>query len=111
LFVMTVASGSVRPLHVSRGNDTGPSVSPDGRFVVFSSDRDGPGDLYVLEIATNALTRLTTGMGTRGGGSWSRTGSRLLFSAPGTSELEEIYIVNRDGSGLRRLTRGQEGVR
>jgi Tol biopolymer transport system component len=50
-------------------------------------------------------------MGTRGGGSWSRDGSRLLFSAPGASELEEIYIINRDGSGMRRLTRGQEGLR
>jgi Tol biopolymer transport system component len=46
----------------------------------------------------------------RGQPSWSRNGQQLLFSATGTG-TDEVYIINVDGSGLQRLTRGSEGIR
>jgi len=95
---------------VTRANDTAPSVSFDGRFVAFNSDRDGPGDLYVLEVSSGQVTRLTTALGVRSQPSWSRDGARLLFSATSTG-VDEVYVIGRDGSGLRRLTHGTDGVR
>ena len=85
-------------------------MSPDGRLVAFNSDRDGPGDLYVLEISSGRVARLTTGLAVRSQPSWSRDGGRLLFSATSTG-VDEIYVVGRGGAGLERLTRGTEGVR
>lgn len=36
-----------------------PTVSPDGRYVVFVTDRHGTKDLYKVEVATGIETRLT----------------------------------------------------
>jgi len=111
LYSMELSSGTVRQLATSSGNDAAPSVSPDGRFVAFHSDRAGGVlDLWVLEIATGAVSRLTNGLQVRSQASWSRDGTRLLFSGSG-SGVDEVYLIKRDGSGLTRLTRGFEGTR
>lgn len=49
------------PLMVHRRNDQYPSWSPDGRKVVFSSDRRGRADLYVVDVNSRRLQRLTKG--------------------------------------------------
>jgi Tol biopolymer transport system component len=41
---------------------------------------------------------------------WSSDGKRLVFSGK-VGELDEIYVVNVDGSGLVKLTRGADGLR
>ena len=40
----------------------------------------------------------------------ARSTPRLLFSATSTG-VDEVHVVGRDGSGLRRLTHGTGGVR
>lgn len=49
------------PLVVHERNDQSPSWSPDGRKIVFSSDRRGRWDLYVFDLGTGTLKRLTRG--------------------------------------------------
>ncbi len=48
-----------RRLTTDPAQDTDPSWTPDGTGVVFSSDRDSRGDLYLLTVATGATVRLT----------------------------------------------------
>jgi dipeptidyl aminopeptidase/acylaminoacyl peptidase len=43
----------------SAGNDVYPVISPDGRYIAFSSNRSGAYDIYVYEIATGNLWQLT----------------------------------------------------
>ena len=38
------------------GNEIEGTISPDGRFVAFLSDRDGPFDLFVSQIGTGRFT-------------------------------------------------------
>jgi Tol biopolymer transport system component len=42
--------------------------------------------------------------------SWSPDGRRLLFSAA-PKGIADVYVINVDGTGLVRLTRGQDGTR
>jgi TolB protein len=79
-------------------------------MVAFNSDRNNARELYLLEIRSGTVTRLTNGLVVQGQPSWSSDGSRILFSAR-TSGLEDVYVINRDGSGLTRLTRGIDGLR
>jgi TolB protein len=96
LFVMDVfASQRVRPLVTSNANDESPAVSHDGRFVVFTSDRDGGRDLYLLTRASGNVTRLTSGLRVYSQPSWSHDGRRLVFSAaqdPGVRAAVEAAL-------------------
>jgi TolB protein len=96
LFVMDVFdSQRVRPLVTSNANDESPAVSHDGRFVVFTSDRDGGRDLYLLTRASGNVTRLTSGLRVYSQPSWSHDGRRLVFSAaqdPGVRAAVEAAL-------------------
>ncbi|HET7291918.1 MAG TPA: hypothetical protein VFM88_05815 [Vicinamibacteria bacterium] len=56
-------TGAVTPLTSDRAKDVEPTFTPDGRFVVFRSDRDGVSNLYALRLADRALLRVTSVVG------------------------------------------------
>jgi len=43
------------------GEEVDAAISPDGKFVVFLSNRDGPLDVFVSQIGSGAFTNLTKG--------------------------------------------------
>ncbi len=59
--VLDAATGSVvREVTDDRAVDSSPSWSPDGRYVVFSSDRSGISNLYAYDLAEGRLRRITS---------------------------------------------------
>jgi Tol biopolymer transport system component len=82
------------------GPEWDPSWSPDGRRLAFRGYYrlgDGAYDLYVVDANGCHVTRLTHRLnGTTS--SWSPNGRQIVFSVP-----LGIYVVNADGTGLRRL--------
>ena len=64
IFITRADGGSAPiPLVRSTANDSYPVVSPDGRYLAFSSDRNGNWDIYVFDINTQALYQLTNSPG------------------------------------------------
>src|SRR4029453_13962929 len=43
------------------GVEVGAAISPDGKFVAFLSDRDGPFDIWVGQLGGGEFTNLTKG--------------------------------------------------
>jgi len=43
------------------GDETDAAISPDGRFVAFLSDRDGPFDVWLTQVGTGRFINLTRG--------------------------------------------------
>jgi Tol biopolymer transport system component len=56
-----------------------PSWSPDGRFIVFSANAGGVTDLFVAEVATGSLRRLTNDPFADLHPAWSPDGTRIAF--------------------------------
>jgi hypothetical protein len=72
------ADGSIRALTDGRSVDRDPVWSPDGRFVLFSSDRPGTAQIFGLEVATGTQKQITHRYG---GAFWPRPDpkGRFLF--------------------------------
>jgi TolB protein len=57
-----------------------PAWSPDGTKVVFASNRTGDTELYMVTVATGAVTRLTTRTGSDGAPSWFKDGKLIVYT-------------------------------
>lgn len=101
--------------------DAEPSVSPDGRFIVFTSARSGDLNIWRYEIETGELLQLTHDLGYDGGAFFSPDSERIIWRASRpTSEAAErhiellnrglvqpndvnLMVMNADGSDQRRV--------
>lgn len=59
LYVMNATGGDVRRLTTDAANENEGTWMPDGRSIVYSSDRDSRGDLYRLWLDDGRVERLT----------------------------------------------------
>lgn len=80
-----------------------PDWSLDGRKIVFSSDRDGDSEVYVMNVDGSGLAQLTKNSGYDGRPKWSPDGSQLAFETDRDGDWD-IYIMNADGSNPRAVT-------
>ena len=82
-----------------------PTWSPAPYNEVAYSSRTGPGyDIKVIDLATNSVRQLTFGLGTNESPSYSPNGRHVAFSSTRGSGNKQIWVVGRDGRGLRRIT-------
>ena len=74
--------------------------SPDGRAILFSLGRKGNPQLSLDTIRPDGsdLTKIATFSGSYAAAQWSPDGREVAFD-----DNNGIYIVNADGTGLRRL--------
>jgi len=98
--------GPVRWLTHGTSTDRQPAYSPDGRFILFSSDRAGQLDLWILARETGALRRVTSDAAQDWDPAFSPDGRRILWSSNRTG-LFEIWTAALDGSDARLLSRGR----
>ncbi len=56
-----------------------PRASPNDKLVVFSSPATGCGDIYVYNMMTGAITRLTDDPNYEGDPAWSHDGKQIVF--------------------------------
>lgn len=70
-------------------NDTDPALSPDGRYLAFSSNRAGSWDLYLLDLTSGEVTRLTDTQNYESAPSWSPDGNLIAYE----SYLQDSEII------------------
>lgn len=85
--------------------DSYPCFSPDGRQVVFQSNRTGNWDLFVLELETGAVHQITSDPSSDLTPTWSPDGKTIVFASDRGGDAD-IWMVAADGTGTsRNLTR------
>jgi TolB protein len=85
------------------GDDDLPSWSPDGKKIAFTSNRDGTGDIYVMNADGGGIIRLTDTPAAESSSVWSPDGTKIVFDSARDGN-KELYIMNSDGSNQTRLT-------
>jgi Tol biopolymer transport system component len=90
---------------ITRGNasDRQPIFSPDGEWVMFSSNRSGNLELWKVSITTGAIRRLTDDPAQDWDPAFTPDGRGMVWSSSRTGHFE-IWSGNADGTGARRLT-------
>lgn len=125
LFEADPDGGSIKRLTDARGYDAEGSWSPDGRSIVFASNRHGfverltpeekeafekdPSllmEIYIMEADGSHPRRLTREPGYDGGPFFSPDGSKIVwrrFSEDGSTA--EIFVMEANGENPRQITR------
>jgi Tol biopolymer transport system component len=110
------------------GYDAEATVARDGR-IVFTSVRDGDMDIYSMNDDGSDVRRLTNLPGPDGGPFFSADGSQIVFRGRHPekgAELDgyftllkkglwkpaglDVFVMNRDGSNLRQITKNVGGA-
>jgi TolB protein len=114
IFVMNANGSGVHRLTPDSAFAGDPAWSPDGSRIAFSR-----GDIYVMKSDGSGVTRLANNLpfqgcggpsrsGSGGGYSptWSPDGREIAFLHKSTCFSNDIYVMNGNGTGVRRLTSG-----
>jgi Tol biopolymer transport system component len=123
IFSTKVDGSDLKRMTTTPGYDAEATVSVDGKWIVFTSVRDGDLELYKMKPDGSAVTRLTHELGYDGGAFFSRDGewicwradhpadsaakaeyTRLLERALVKPSHMDLWVMKADGSGKRRVT-------
>jgi Tol biopolymer transport system component len=100
VFAVNVADCSVVQLTSGAYNEQEPAVSPDGKTLVFSSNRtpDGTLQLYAMDVASRSVQELTSLAAGAGQPTFSPDGSSIAFHSN-----YGAYLMGADGTGAHEV--------
>ncbi len=89
---------NIQRLTVHKSRDVYPRFSPDGKWIAFSSDRNGNLDVYLMPSAGGTVKQLTAHSADDAVLNWTADGRGILFSANrGEDFAAKLYTVSVDG--------------
>jgi Tol biopolymer transport system component len=113
LYTMPFAGGAATRLTNGLAHDMQPRFSPDGRELVFVSDRSGDDNVWLLSLDTREVRQLTHGReSTYLSPVWTPDGQYIAVSrSHALTGLEKIWLYHvRGGRGVE-MTPGPAGLR
>ena len=124
IYTATPDGKNVKNLTNSPGYDAEATISPNGKKIVFTSERDGDLELYSMDIDGKNIKRLTHEPGYDGGAFFSPDSKMIVYrgSHPADPKLIqrdkeflaqhmivpvtfEVWVMNADGSNKQQVTK------
>jgi len=106
IFEANPDGSELKPLTTAKGYDAEGAYSAEGKRIVFTSQRDGNLELWIMDADGKNPRKLTNAPGCYNGGPFfSPDGKRVVFRADRQKKDElQIHVINSDGTGERKLT-------
>lgn len=105
IYLYNLTTGRRESLGEFDGQVLAPRFSNDGNKIAFSIIRGGNTDVYVMDLRSRQITRLTSDPGIDTSPSFSPDGSQIVFTSD-RSGSARLYVMRSDGSGQRPISRG-----
>lgn len=124
IFMADLDGKIVKQLTTAKGYDAEATLSPDGKRMIYCSDKGGDLDLYVMNLKTGKEIKVTHELGYDGGAWFSPDGKKIVWRAsrPSTPEAiaeykallaegmvapnnMEVFVADADGKNARQITR------
>jgi Tol biopolymer transport system component/DNA-binding winged helix-turn-helix (wHTH) protein len=93
----------MKPLIASTRSDESPQYSPDGKKILFVSDRSGKYEFWVCDNEGHSAYPLAS-QGRVGAAVWSPDGQQIAFDSPDQDKIH-IYVMSAEGGVPQRLTK------
>jgi WD40 repeat protein len=123
IFMSDLKGNIVKQLTNAPGYDAEATLSPDGKLMLYTSDKDGDIELYIMNLETGAEKRITYDLGYDGGAWFSPDGNKIIWRASrpkSDAEVKEykdllaehlvaptnmeVWVANADGTDAKQIT-------
>jgi Tol biopolymer transport system component len=109
LFIAAADGSDERPLLASPDVDYDPVWSPDGAWVVFTSEREGSADLFRVRPDGSGLERLTESPAYDDQAAFSPDGTELVFVTTRNGGTADLWTMDLRTRRAKALTSGPAG--
>lgn len=114
---LTNLSNPLNSIEISNATHTNafsPSISPDGEQIAFASDADGDNDIYVYDIPSRTIFRVTNNDNASDiDPDWSPDGTQMVFASdresPGRYDIYVLTLGDDVEASVVRITKTRRG--
>ncbi len=104
IYIRDLTTNTVQQVTDYRGSLNGaPAFSPDGNHLAMVLSKDGSPDIYVLNLETRRLRRITRHYAIDTEPSWTPDGEKLIFTSDRGGQ-PQIYMMTLANLSIERLT-------
>ena len=109
LFIAAADGSGERPLLAPADVDYDPAWSPDGKSIVFTSDREGSAELFQIKPDGTGIERLTNDPAYDDQAAFSPDGKQLVFVSSRQGGYARLWTIDLATRRARALTTGNGG--
>jgi WD40-like Beta Propeller Repeat/Bacterial Ig-like domain (group 2) len=102
--IRSAVADTLQPILTDSFDNIQPSLSPDRTRIVYSSNRGGTYDLYLMDADGGNVRRLTTDPGNEGDPVWTPDGSRIVYTSAPKGGQPQLHTLKPDGKPGQALT-------
>ena len=107
LYTIPIGGGDATQLTSGMAYDAQPRFSPDGKLIVFTSDRDGGDNVWTIDVATKQTKQITRQKTFRyRSPEWTPDGGYIVVArATGPIGTSKLWMFHKDAGGGTQLIR------
>jgi Tol biopolymer transport system component len=104
IWTVNADGGGNRQLTFNQGSNYSPAVSPDGKSIVFISNRAGNQDFWRMDIDGGNQTRITNTPESEGNPNFTPDGKSLIYHRTDEKRITTIWRSDADGKNPVQIT-------